>query len=297
MLLISINVKGAYGDRMNIVSIDWQLTSICNRKCGFCFGPLQGSAMLDKKLIFSVVDMFQSVGVKQIGLTGGEPLLCPGINDILGYIHDKDMFIYLSTNCDFYNIHKDIIKEKVKILGVPLDGSTEVIHAKHRGGGNYVSVTNALDDILGHDISLKIGTVITKYNYKDLANIEYLISKYDEALKYWKLYDMVIYNRMSESAEKMFINPDCYNSSINLLGRVIDINKIVYHSLEKRDRSYFLIRPNGDVFIPQLSAQKSHEILLGNIITMPINTILDRWNEYINTDGYLQGYRYYVEGL
>jgi len=251
--------------------------------------------MLDKAVVYSLVDLFHATGITQIGITGGEPLLRTDIDDIIGYIYEKGIQIYLSTNCDFYDIHKKIIKEKVSILGVPLDGSTDEVHAKHRGGGNFTSVLNSLNDILGHSIKLKIGTVVTKYNYNDLMNIERIIRKYDENLLCWKIYDLVIYDKNSECSKDLFINPCDYLSFVNSLGSYVHKDKIIYHSIENRDSCYFLIRPDGDVFVPKLNGQLSTEIFLGNLLSTPLDIILDKWNQYVNSHGYLRRVAVYTK--
>lgn len=276
-----------------MVNVDWQITGECNRKCAFCFGPSRQSAALDKKTIFFLVDLFHSIGVRQIGITGGEPLLRPDIEDVLSYIHEKEILIYLSTNCDFYARHKKIIKENVSVLGVPLDGSTDAIHSKHRGAGNFAAILNALDDILGHDIKVKIGTVVTKHNYNDLHGIERVIHAYDENLLFWKLYDLILYDRNRQCADDLYVSPDDYRSSLRSLGSRVPADKIIHHSLEKRDGSYFLVRPNGDVFVPRLRSRMSTEILLGNLLTTPMPVILDKWSHHVNSQGYMQDYRLY----
>lgn len=85
---------------MQIENVDWQLTSHCNRMCPYCYGPANFND-LSLSEVKSIVDTLAKMGVKQIGLTGGEPLLYPHITDLIEYIFDNDIKIYLSSNCDY----------------------------------------------------------------------------------------------------------------------------------------------------------------------------------------------------
>ena len=85
---------------MIIENVDWQISSRCNRNCSYCYGPKKEnelSIVQAKK----IVDLLKSQGIKQIGITGGEPLLYPYIEELINYIYDCGIKIYLSTNCDF----------------------------------------------------------------------------------------------------------------------------------------------------------------------------------------------------
>lgn len=86
---------------MNIENVDWQITSRCNRSCGYCYGPSKGDDLPLENLKM-IVDILISQGVRQIGITGGEPLLYPKIEELIGYIKSHGISIYLSTNCDNY---------------------------------------------------------------------------------------------------------------------------------------------------------------------------------------------------
>lgn len=61
---------------MIIENADRQLTSLCNRKCKYCFGPIH-MLELSKEDIFKIIDNLSLNGVKQLGITGGELFYIP----------------------------------------------------------------------------------------------------------------------------------------------------------------------------------------------------------------------------
>lgn len=275
---------------MIIENVDWQITSRCNRNCSYCYGPKKENelSIVQAKRI---VDLLKSQGVKQIGITGGEPLLYPYIEELINYIYDCEIKIYLSTNCDFYERYSRLIKSKISILGVPVDGATDVLHDTCRGKGSFDSVTHSLQDICNSSClpQIKIGTVITKYNYSDLINIERIISRFESKLLYWKLYELIVYSRNIDQAKPLKFS---IQNPKKVLGNYIDKNKIIFDTIDIRNKSYFFIKPNGDIFIPFLSSECSYEKDIGNILKDDFDSISAKFKDCVNWDGYNKEFRY-----
>ena len=276
---------------MVIENVDWQITSICNRKCAYCYGPTyNGELSLDKAK--AIVDVLESIGVKQIGLTGGEPLLYSFIKELVNYIFGKGIKIYLSTNCDLYQENAEWIKEKVSIIGVPIDGSCSEINDSIRGAGSFNAVTNAIKDITNSKSLLKIkcGTVVTNQNVKDLLNIERFLMQFEKRILFWKLYELILYEKNIENSKKLQIMLDA--NSISLLGKQLGKEKVIIDTIQKRNRSYFFVDPIGNIFIPILSTFLSEERILGNILRDGISGILSKFEKAFNPIGYNETYRY-----
>lgn len=275
-----------------IENIDWQILSDCNRKCKYCFGP-KNYNQLSISEMKHIIDIMSENGVKQIGITGGEPLLYNNFETLIEYINSKDILIYLSTNCDYYYKYKDLIKEKVSIIGIPIDGSNEVTHDYLRGKGSYSSVINTIQDIFDSNTNLKIkiGSVITKKNLFDVLDIGNLISKYEEKIIFWKLYELISYDRNQKFVSQLL--PDCdWIKTIKGFDFSFNKSKIVFDSKAKRDKSYFFLKPNADVFVPVLTGETSYEKIIGNILTDDYNLLSIRFNEIANYKGYNKKYRY-----
>lgn len=275
---------------MRIENVDWQLTSRCNRMCPYCFGPadINDLPLSDVK---SIVDTLTKMGVKQIGLTGGEPLLYPHIAELIEYIVDNGIHIYLSSNCDYYSEFARLIKEKVSILGVPLDGASAVTHDSIRGVGSFQSITSAIADISRSSCNtkVKVGIVLLNSNASELANIEKVLFPYREKILYWKIYELIIYSKNRATATPLQTPYVCGQHD---LGQYVGAQKIVFDTIEERDRSYFFIKPNGDVFIPCLNHHESSEKDIGTILGGNIENTVRTFDEIVNRSGYNKEFRY-----
>lgn len=275
---------------MKPLVVDWQITSKCNRKCQYCYGP-QKEYEISTKEAFKIVDILEKIGVKVVGITGGEPLLRADIVDIFKYIKSKNMAVCLSTNCDLYKKYRKIIVKYVDAVGVPIDGSSEDIHDLLKGKGNFTSVMYALKDMYKNsNIKFRVGTVITTHNYFDLKNIELILSKFEDKIVYWKLYEYIIYSSKAQN-EFLMIEKSKYLDYISNLGEYFPKQKIVFDTLEKRNRSYFLIKPNGDVFLPFLDKTPSYEYVIGNLLVDDPKDVVDSWRDHVDYKGYSKPYR------
>lgn len=275
---------------MKIENVDWQLTSFCNRNCKYCFGPPHMSE-LTKENIFKIIDILSLNGVKQLGITGGEPLLHPHIEEIINYVSYVGLNIYLSTNCDYYFKYAKLIKEKISIIGIPIDGSNKEMHDYIRGQGSFENIQKVLNDISNSDskIKIKIGTVITKYNQNNLLAIEKFISAYSSKIIFWKLYEMIAYNRNIYGVNELQCNGKVEKK---LLGQFIDKKIIIDNNKHKRDKSYFFLKPNGDVFVPELMNYISNEYIIGNLLMDDFQKIQKHFEAIMNPIGYFCNYRY-----
>jgi len=275
---------------MKPVIVDWQITSSCTRDCTFCYGP-KSTKELSFEDISRIIDTLKHIGVKVVGITGGEPLLRDDIVDILKYIKGKEMGICLSTNCDLYSNYRDVIKKYVDAIGIPVESSDKKIHDSLRGGKNFDNVVFALNDISENcNMKIRIGTVLTNKNYHTLEELELFLSKFDDNIVYWKIYEYICYSLKSQNDNLIIDDYRSLSHHINGLGKYINSNKIIIDTLEKRNCSYFLIKPNGDAFIPLLSQISSTEYILGNLLEHP-DEVIDKWKKNINYINYTQPYR------
>jgi cyclic pyranopterin phosphate synthase len=80
------------------------LTDRCNFRCVYCMAPemrfMPRSDLLRHDEIINVVRVFIQLGVRQIRLTGGEPLIRPGVIDLVQQIKALDGLeeLMLTTN-------------------------------------------------------------------------------------------------------------------------------------------------------------------------------------------------------
>ncbi|MFP3975618.1 MAG: radical SAM protein, partial [Dehalococcoidia bacterium] len=77
------------GEKGELLYLSIAVTTTCNFHCSFCSKAGQEPVHLDSKLLHSVLQEAIDLGLKKVECTGGEPLLYPGILDLIEELSGK----------------------------------------------------------------------------------------------------------------------------------------------------------------------------------------------------------------
>lgn len=108
-------------------------TTACNLNCAMCFIRFSGvPSGLDLDSWTALVDQVR-VFAPRIHLSGGEPLLFPGIDGLIAHIRSRGLFLHLTTNGTLLAEHAaELVKQRVNQIELSLDGPRET-HDRLRG--------------------------------------------------------------------------------------------------------------------------------------------------------------------
>jgi len=76
------------------------VTSRCNHRCGYCIYSISGAVKpnnMSADVAERILDMLLP-DIRTVGITGGEPMLCPDIWKIIRLIKDRDVPVGITTN-------------------------------------------------------------------------------------------------------------------------------------------------------------------------------------------------------
>ena len=161
------------------------ITSKCNSKCGYCDIWKHNQAQAgDEPTLTELTKLSSSLkklGVKEITLSGGEPLLRHDLEEILAVFTQQKMRVRLITNGIL--LSKDrmerLIKAGLQYIGLSLDTFNSEIYQKLRGV-KFELAEQALDSInygiyLNPQLNVGVNCVITRYNIGELADFIFKI--------------------------------------------------------------------------------------------------------------------------
>lgn len=159
-------MKDQLGREIDYVRI--AITDNCNLRCVYCMDEkeqnfLKESYKLSNEEIIRVVDACAKLGIKKVRLTGGEPLVRKGIEELVASIHQVEGIqeIYMTTN-------GILLGEKVEKLAangltgvnISLDTLQEERFQKITRGRGLQKVLEAIDYCLKLQLKVKINTVM-----------------------------------------------------------------------------------------------------------------------------------------
>lgn len=144
------------------IGVYFCLTPRCDNACTYCrFPTLPGDEMpLTDALEY--IDAMARAGCLRLNLTGGEPLLYPGLAAVIARARGSGLFVTVSTNGHLI-VEQLAALSDANLVMVSLDGPREE-HDRLRGAGSYDRVCAGLEALYRAGIRFWITTVLTRVN-------------------------------------------------------------------------------------------------------------------------------------
>lgn len=269
-------------------SICWNITHYCNEKCKFCYrDKISQDLSLEENM--KILDNMLQSGVKKITFAGGEPLLYPGILELIQYAHDRGAITSLTTNGIL--VTDELLEKCEGILDwftLSLDGpdpETQTKMTRHKG--HYDNVVRILSTINEKKLSIKVkvNTIVSNINKEDVIRMVPFMKAY--GIDRWKLFQFVpLRGDACVNQEAFEISDLEYKKvweEVQQLLKQYNIQEIAStSSREVIENSYFVVFPNGDV---RLSDHLS-DTYIGNLLKDRVNEIwqMNQFNIELHTE-------------
>lgn len=231
------------------------VTNACNYRCVYCFGKFSCINPLDlqgaKRVVDNICRYFQANGITdgRINLAGGEPLLYPHIDELIGYAHEQGVRISLVTNGSMLTEAKiRLWKDKVECIGLSVDSFLETTnHAigrcNHGQALSGLKLFSIADCIHENGICLKVNTVVSTYNENEDMRDGYCRLRPDRL----KFFQMQIVNAVNDCARAFCITNEQFYAFCR---RHKDCAlEVVAEETGSMENSYLMINPQGQFIL------------------------------------------------
>ena len=242
-----------WDNRLNVFNL--HLTNACNYRCVYCFGKfpcekplaLQGA----KRVIDNVCRYFQTKAVTdgRINFAGGEPLLYPYLDEVIGYAHEQGVRISLVTNGSLLTKTKiRFWKDKVDCIGLSVDSflgnrNREIGRCNNGRTLSCSELFAIADCIHKNGIKLKVNTVVSKYNESEDMSDGYRRLR-PERLKFLQLQ---IVRTVNDMAGRLCVTKTQFDAFCR---RHQDCAvKVVVEESGSMENSYLMINPQGQLLL------------------------------------------------
>jgi radical SAM protein with 4Fe4S-binding SPASM domain len=280
----------------------FEVTKGCQNNCRFCYNvwkeePAYPRAELSLDDTFRLLDrVVAQSGVKHIGVTGGEPLLKPGIFEILAHMAALGVEpVLISNGCllDDAAVTK-CLASGAKYFEVSLHSNREEIHDRLSGRpGNFQEVIDGIMNVKrlgGHVTTVFVATKDNIATFKDTIEVNALLGV-----------EWVLFNRIAcggtciSTWRDMVPTPDEIRAALDGAAPVADRYRVglsagvqiqpclvdlsqykrVYSGFcplnePQSESTYFAIDPAGNLRMCNRS-----KIILGNLLERPFEEIAD----------------------
>lgn len=206
------------------------VTGQCNNCCIMCAQPPSQKDDLDFQMEKNLALVSAApLELKSIGITGGEPTLLGGrLFSLIGHIRTSlpDTEIHLLTNGRiFQDIHfvrhlaEEYGAEKI-LLGIPLHADNAVDHDRITGvKGSFNETMRGLYNLGRFDFGIELRVVITKQNYKRLAQIGNFIYRNLPFVEFISLMGLEYTGCVIKNKDIVWIEPRVYAPELEIIVR------------------------------------------------------------------------------
>lgn len=162
----------------------------CNLRCSFC-DLWEGREQFPVERAAALFDDARAIGTKTLVITGGEPLLHPGVFAIARAAKDRGMGVNITTNGTLVERHHaELLRAGVDSLSLSVDG-LPATHDRLRGqAGAHARTWKALLHLL-HDgrMGVNVYFTVNRQNVRELVPVWEQVRRVGAGFDFWPVND------------------------------------------------------------------------------------------------------------
>lgn len=256
-----------------IPSVNFHMWEPCNMRCKFCFATFQDvkqtilpKGHLPKEQAIVVVNELAKFGFEKITFAGGEPTLCPWLDELIVTAKNAGMTTMIVTNgtklseeflcsnkdsLDWIALSVDSVNPQTNLeIGRAITGKREL---------SFEDYKSLIERIRKYGYGLKINTVVNALNvHEDLsALIQYAQPKR------WKILQvMPVSGQNDGKIDDLLVSHDAFESFVKRHEHLSEITTVVPESIDLIRGSYAMVDPAGRFFDSAGGGHKYSEPIL-----------------------------------
>jgi radical SAM protein with 4Fe4S-binding SPASM domain len=245
-----------------------------------------------------MIDDFKSIGVEEVHITGGEPLLNTQLLDIISLLSKNNFVVRIQSNGML--ITQDIA-QKLKNAGanhmlISIDGLRDSHNALRLNEKSFDAAIEAVRICLEVGLFTRVNTVVHKDNMLDIGSLIKLVAEVDQHSFFYftpigrgeNMLDKIISLEEWEKVQE-YIKDATMSAGVLEKIRIQDVyhkNDFKYENFDICRKDNCLILANGDVFHCVFFVYSDYR--LGNIHE---NTLINVWKNVDNVIDMINGGR------
>ena len=143
----------------------------CNLSCTHCYsqsGPL-ARVELDVATVCQVISDAATLGYEVVSVSGGEPLMYGGLEDVLAHAKSLGLRTTVTSNGFFTGAERlNRLRERVDVLALSLDGPPEIHNAIRGSARAFTRLETGLENIRQSGIPFGFIHTLTQSNWEHL---------------------------------------------------------------------------------------------------------------------------------
>ena len=185
---------------LGVENLDIYITGRCNYCCEYCYGETDTHGDMEQVTYQRCLDFAHYIGVTNIQLCGGEPLVCKKFASMVTLARDRKFGVVLRTNGILIDRYIDMIASECKWVGISLDGlpqdnammrSTRIKMSPDEQFQIPIKAVFSLRE-RNPDIGILLATLVSKRNYARIPDFARYLVAQNVPINKWKIYEFII---------------------------------------------------------------------------------------------------------
>lgn len=157
-----------------------EITQSCNLKCKHCYnfdrGGEQSQApqkFMDTSFAKSIIDQLAELNSLSLNITGGEPLLHPGLLELVTYAKAKNFHLRIKTNGLLLSkkVATSLFEAGMREVDISLYGIDEDDYVAFCGKKGFQKTIEAIKNAKESQLKVNVSLILHKGNFKKLAKL------------------------------------------------------------------------------------------------------------------------------
>lgn len=239
----------------------------CAMRCEWCYVPF-GEVPVNNSIVVSVMERIAELGFASVTVGGGDPFQYRIAPELLRRAKSLGLFVHVDTHgraLQQTDENIELIESTIDLLGLPIDGSSPLVHDKMRDSvGHFELIWRRLNWLKPFRTRIKLNTVASAVNAGDLIALGELIEGYGPSR--WSIYQYWPIGPAARVSSKHSIDDlsfQHYSDELSAKFRITRV-KLEVNARESRRDTYPIIHHDGEMFVHTPAPQNSF-VSIGSI--------------------------------
>lgn len=153
-------------------SATFVVTNRCNLRCEYCNCPYIDPTVLDLARVDMLFERLQTLGVKRLGLAGGEPMMRADLAEVIALAKRRQFFVSVNSNLTLFHRYPSRLAN-ADLIYTSLDGDAAA-HIAARGEHAHAGVVPAIEQLVRDGKPVIAICVVTEHS---IDQVEFLLQQ------------------------------------------------------------------------------------------------------------------------
>ncbi len=157
------------------LNVEWEITKACNLRCTHCYTSAgkREPGELTKDEALRIIDHLNKVGISDVTISGGEPLLRKDLEDIASDLKKREIPFVICTNGILLSMERQLsLKEAgATTFSLSLNGTTPQTHNYVQGEDTFKTVLERISQLKENGLYVLALYTLMKINVKEALEI------------------------------------------------------------------------------------------------------------------------------